>query len=149
MSCTIAPRLAPRRWHRLYLIGALAAGCHSGAHAPASGAGARADASEPSYLVVYRPGPRWPEGDAMPAELRDHFRYLIGLHEAGKLQLAGPFASEPGGAALLHAPDDDAARALIQADPAVTAQVFAVELRRWSLVDWSAQAQRLADRASE
>jgi uncharacterized protein YciI len=100
--------------------------------------------SEPSYLVVYRPGPRWPGGDSMPPELRDHFRYLLGLYQAGALQLAGPFAGETGGAAVLRARDDAATRALLQADPAVIAQVFDFELRRWSLVDWAARAERPA-----
>lgn len=80
----------------------------------------------------------------MPPELRDHFRYLLGLHQAGVLQLAGPFAGEVGGAAVLRTSDDAAARALVQADPAIAAHVFDFELRRWSLVDWAARAERPA-----
>jgi uncharacterized protein YciI len=80
----------------------------------------------------------------MPPELRDHFRYLLGLHQAGVLQLAGPFAGEVGGAAVLRTRDDAAARALVLADPAVAAHVFDFELRRWSLVDWAARAERPA-----
>jgi uncharacterized protein YciI len=80
----------------------------------------------------------------MPPELREHFRYLLGLYQAGALQLAGPFAGEVGGAAVLRARDDAAARALLEADPAVSAQVFDFELRRWSLVDWAARVARPA-----
>lgn len=80
----------------------------------------------------------------MPPELREHFQYLLGLHRAGALQLAGPFAGEVGGAAVLRARDDAAARALLQADPAVSARVFDFELRRWSLVDWAARVERPA-----
>jgi uncharacterized protein YciI len=137
MSSSVARR---RPFFRLCWLAAVAA-CHASDPAPSSGQVPSAGAAEPSYLVIYRPGPRWPSADAMPPELRAHFRYLLGLHQTGTLQLAGPFGGEPGGAALLRARDDEAARALLQADPAVAAQVFDVELRRWSLVDWAAHAQ--------
>jgi uncharacterized protein YciI len=139
MSSSIARlrRLGP--FNRLYWLAALTA-CHAGEPARSSGDVASAG-GDPSYLVVYRPGPRWPSGDALPPELREHFRYLLGLHQTGVLQLAGPFGGELGGAAVLRARDDEAARALLQADPAVTAHVFDVELRRWSLVDWAAHAR--------
>jgi uncharacterized protein YciI len=144
MYCSVAPRSRPRPVHRLCLLGALAAACHGPEPTATSGGEPAPGPTEPSYLVVYRPGPRWPGGDAMPPELREHFRYLLGLHQAGALQLAGPFAGETGGAAVLRARDDAAARALLQADPAVAAQVFDFELRRWSLVDWAARAERPA-----
>jgi uncharacterized protein YciI len=126
------------------LLAALAAACHGREPAPAGGSEPRPGSTEPTYLVVYRPGPKWPGGDAMPPELRDHFRYLLGLHQAGTLQLAGPFSGETGGAAVVRARDDAAARAVLQADPAVIAQVFDFELRRWSLVDWAAHGERAA-----
>jgi uncharacterized protein YciI len=72
--------------------------------------------------------------------LREHFRYLLSLHRRGALRLAGPFEAETGGAAMLTAADDTAARELVEADPAVASRVFAAELRRWSLVDWAQQA---------
>jgi uncharacterized protein YciI len=53
------------------------------------------------------------------------------------LKLAGPFTGERGGAVVFTAVDDAAARAVVEADPAVTAQLFAFELRRWSVVDWA------------
>src|SRR5690606_34087893 len=94
----------------------------------------RAGSDEPTYLVVYRPGPRWPGGDTTPPELRDHFRYLIGLHQAGALQLAAPSRARPA------APRSS----LLQADPAVVARVFDVDLRRWSPVDGATHAERAA-----
>ena len=96
----------------------------------------------PLYLVVYRAGPGWPVGDGMPPVLREHFRYLLALQSLGELKMAGPFASERGGAAVFHATDDAAAQAWLEADPAVRSQVFQFELRRWSPVDWEKHAQR-------
>jgi uncharacterized protein YciI len=143
MSSSVARRRRPGPFNRLCWLATLLA-CDSSDPAPSNGHVPSAGAVDPSYLVVYRPGPGWPSGGAMPPELRAHFRYLLGLHQRGTLQLAGPFGGEPGGAAVLRARDDDAARALVQADPAVTAQVFDVQLRRWGLVDWSAHAQQPA-----
>lgn len=76
----------------------------------------------------------------MPPVLREHFQYLLALQRRGQLQMAGPFASERGGAAVFRAADDAAARAWLEADPAVRSQVFQFELRRWSLVDWASHA---------
>jgi uncharacterized protein YciI len=73
----------------------------------------------------------------MPPVLLEHFRYLLALHRRGELRLAGPFANERGGAAVFQAADDAAAKAWLEADPAVRSQVFQFELRRWSPVDWA------------
>lgn len=78
----------------------------------------------------------------MPPVLIEHFRYLQALHARGELKQAGPFASERGGAAVFHAADDAAARAWLEADPAVRSQVFQFELRRWSPVDWESHAKK-------
>lgn len=113
----------------------IAAACQtSGQPADTSQAPAKA---EPTYLVVYRQGASWPADVAQPEPLREHFRYLLTLYRSGALRLAGPFGSERGGAAVFTASDDAAARAIIQADPAVKAQIFDFELRRWSVVDWA------------
>jgi uncharacterized protein YciI len=78
----------------------------------------------------------------MPPVLRDHFRYLLELHQRGDLKQAGPFGSERGGAAVFAAADDAAARAWLEADPAVRSQVFQFELRRWSPVDWQSHVRK-------
>lgn len=78
----------------------------------------------------------------MPPVLREHFQYLLALQRRGELKMAGPFASERGGAAVFHAADDTAARAWLEGDPAVRSQVFQFELRRWSPVDWESHAKR-------
>lgn len=127
----------------LWLAGALAA-CHAAEPPPATPAVEPPLASAPTpaatYLVIYRPGAQWPADGSMPPVLRDHFRYLLGLHQQGILERAGPFASTTGGAAVLRAPDDAAAQALLDADPAIVAKVFEAELRHWSPVDWAARA---------
>jgi len=96
-----------------------------------------------TYLVVYKQGPAWPGGDPMnhPA-LKEHGRYILGLHVKGSLKLAGPFLDVTGGAAAFQAADDEAAKAVVAADPAVTSGIFVAEVHSWRLVDWAALAKR-------
>ncbi len=95
-------------------------------------------AGAPTYLVIFRPGPAWPDGARInDLPLRDHGRYLLGLHRAKQLLHAGRFADDSGGAAMFEAPDDEAARAIVEADPAVIARIFTFQLHRWALVPWS------------
>lgn len=133
----------PRSTRRGFLAASCALGmtlaCHSSV-APA----AKPPAAAPLYLVVYRAGPGWPPGDGMPPVLREHFQYLLALQRRGELEMAGPFTGERGGAAVFHAADDAAARAWVEADPAVRSQVFQFELRGWSPVDWEKHANPAA-----
>jgi uncharacterized protein YciI len=100
-------------------------------------------ATQPSYLVVYRPGPRWlPDKPLSEQPLREHGRYMLELYQRGAMRLAGPFADGSGGAVLFGADDDASAQAIVEADPAVMAQTFAYQLRRWTIVDWEARAKR-------
>jgi len=123
-------------------IVALAAACHPADPAKHGFQGAHGSPSaEPTYLVVYRPGPGWLDGKPMAEQpLREHGRYLLALHASGALKLAGPFADESGGAAVFAAADDAAALALVRADPTIRDEVFHFDLRRWSLVDWAERA---------
>ena len=52
------------------------------------------------------------------------------------LAIAGSDSS--GGAASFTAPDDAAALAVVEKDPAVVDGIFTFVLRRWDLVDWAA-----------
>jgi uncharacterized protein YciI len=131
------------------LAAALAASCQSPERGAAPSGSQPVTPSEHAYLVVYRAGPKWPAGDPLPEPLRQHFRYLSSLHRRGALKFAGPFADERGGAAVLTADDDGSARALLQADPAVQAQVFAFELHRWRWVDWEGQTSARPDDTSQ
>jgi uncharacterized protein YciI len=115
-----------------------------GAVAQVAGAADQAaTAVQPSFLCVYRPGPRWLPGKPLSEQpLREHGRYMLDLYKRGVMRLAGRFADGSGGAMLFGADDDAAAQAIVAADPAVVAQTFTYELRQWAFVDWEALAQR-------
>jgi uncharacterized protein YciI len=55
----------------------------------------------------------------------------------GILRFAGPFTDDTGGAAALLVPSEDEAKAVLAADPAVTAGVMIPELHPWRLLDWA------------
>jgi uncharacterized protein YciI len=107
------------------------------------GAVAQGENKQPSYLVVYRPGPRWLPGKPLEEQpLREHGRYMLDLYKRGVMRLAGRFADGSGGAMLIGADDDPSAQAIVAADPAVVAETFAYELRQWAFVDWASLAKR-------
>lgn len=90
-----------------------------------------------TYLVVYRPGPAWvPDKPLAEQSLKQHRQYILSLYARGALRLAGPFLDNTGGAAALEAANEDEARALMAADPAVLSGVFVTELHPWGLLDW-------------
>jgi uncharacterized protein YciI len=89
------------------------------------------------YLAIYRPGPGWIAGQPLAAQpLKEHGRYMLDLYRKGALRFAGGFGDGSGGAAAFEAVDDEAAAAVIEADPAVTSKVFVYEVHRWALVAW-------------
>jgi uncharacterized protein len=101
--------------------------------------GAQVQPVQPSFLCVYRPGPRWLPGRPLSEQpLREHGRYMLDLYKRGVMRLAGRFADGSGGAMLFGADDDTAAKGIAEADPAVIAQTFTYELRQWAFVDWQA-----------
>jgi uncharacterized protein YciI len=72
-------------------------------------------------------GPSDAEREAIAA----HFTYLLDLHAKGWLTLAGRPSNNDArtiGIALLHAPDEPSARALVAADPCVAHGVMTAEL---------------------
>jgi uncharacterized protein YciI len=108
-----------------------------------SGAVAQQETAQPSYLVVFRPGPRWLPGKPLAEQpLREHGRYMLDLYKRGVMRLAGRFADGSGGAMLIGADDDASAQAIVAADPAVVAETFTYELRQWAFVDWASLAKR-------
>jgi len=107
---------------------------------------AQATSTQPSYLCIYRPGPRWLPGKALSEQpLREHGRYMLDLYKRGVMRLAGRFADGSGGAMLFGANDDASAQAIVAADPAVVAETFTYELRQWAFVDWESMLKRKAD----
>ena len=104
---------------------------------------AQATSTQPSYLCVYRPGPRWLPGKPLSEQpLREHGRYMLDLYKRGVMRLAGRFADGSGGAMLFGADDDASAQAIVAADPAVVAQTLTYELRQWAFVDWAAVVKK-------
>lgn len=61
-----------------------------------------------------------------------HSAYLSGLFDKGVLILAGPTWGQPlnDGISIIEAPDEDAARAIMEADPAITSGLMTGELRQ-------------------
>jgi uncharacterized protein len=107
------------------------------------GAVAQAEIQQPSYLVIFRPGPNWLPGKPLAEQpLREHGRYMLDLYKRGVMRLAGRFADGSGGAMLIGADDDATAQAIVAADPAVVAETFRYELRQWAFVDWASLAKR-------
>jgi len=99
------------------------------------------------YLAIYRPGPAWIPGQPTSSQpLREHGRYILDLHLQGKLRLAGGFTDD-GGAAAFEAESDEAAQAIIAADPAVKTGVMECTLRRWNVQDWDGIASRVKARS--
>ena len=90
-----------------------------------------------TYLVIYRPGQAWIAGKPVAEQpLKEHGQYMLSLYKKGILKSAGPFMDNTGGAVAFESENDDDAREVVEADPAVTSRVFVAELHPWGLVDW-------------
>lgn len=85
----------------------------------------------PYWLYVLTP-PRQTFREDMTEEesevMRRHFRYLQGLIEDGTLVLAGPSLRPLFGISIFEADDEPAARAVMEADPAVSSGLQSAEL---------------------
>ncbi len=96
-----------------------------------------------TYLVVYKPGPSWRQGKPIAEQpLKEHGQYILSLYVRGALKSAGPFSDNAGGAAVFEAADDEEAKAVVAADPAVTSGVFVADLHPWGLVDWARRVKK-------
>ena len=62
------------------------------------------------------------------AVMRDHFAYLKGLLDAGKLVLAGPSLDPPFGIIVFEADSEEEARQIVAGDPSVAAGLQTPEL---------------------
>jgi uncharacterized protein YciI len=70
--------------------------------------------------------------DAERAAFSDHFGYLQRLLEAGALIMAGPtLGTANTGIAVFEAPDEHAARAVMESDPVIVSGVAEGELREY------------------
>lgn len=94
-------------------------------------------AATQTYIVVYKPGPKWVVGKPMAEQgLKEHFKYMVGLYSTGVMKFAGPFAKDAGGAVVFEAAGDADALRVVESDPAVIGHIFVFELNRWDLVTW-------------
>lgn len=90
-----------------------------------------------TYLVIYRPGPSWPDGlPVSQLPLREHGRFLLELYKNGSMTLAGPFTNDTGGAVVLKVASEAEAKGIVERDPAVTEGIFVYELHPWAPVQW-------------
>ena len=67
---------------------------------------------------------------------------MLDLYAQGALVSAGGFLDDTGGAVILNAPDQAAATAIAENDPAVRSGVFVYELHPWRLQDWAQHLKR-------
>jgi uncharacterized protein YciI len=85
-----------------------------------------------NYLLLYRPPrPTFAE-DATEEEDRiigEHFQYLKSLLAQGKLLIAGPCEDASLGLAVIECENDEEARKVMAADPAVRGRVFTCEMK--------------------
>ena len=89
---------------------------------------------------IYRIVPTRPEMVAAPTDgeaetVVAHFRYLVDLRDRGILILAGRTQEsvDTWGITIFEADDEGAARAIVDADPAVSAGVFAATLHPYAV----------------
>jgi len=86
-------------------------------------------------LVILKTGPtRVEDEQARKAIFAGHFANMARLSEAGKLVLAGPFASDPAGwrgLFVLAVDDLDEARRLTETDPAISSGEMVAEYHGW------------------
>jgi len=72
---------------------------------------------------------RTPEFD--PSVIDAHQAFLDELRQAGKLELAGPFMDQSGGAYLIRAANLEEAQALASRDPVHTSKSSIVTVYEW------------------
>ena len=84
------------------------------------------------YLAIYRPPRPTFDQDATEEEERvigTHFQYLKRLLAEGKLLIAGPCEDASMGIAVIECENDEEARNILAADPAVQGSVFTGEIK--------------------
>lgn len=88
------------------------------------------------YLCILRARPTLLD-DQTPEEraiIARHFEHLCRLDSAGRMLLAGrTLDAPPIGLVILLAPDQPAAQALVDQDPAVAAGLFTAEIRPYRI----------------
>lgn len=87
---------------------------------------------KPVFVILYTPGPAWIAGQGIAAQpLQEHVAYMHELARAGKLVMAGPFADNTGGLAILDVAEASEAESVLAHDPAVMTHVLAGTPHLW------------------
>lgn len=121
----------------VWLIASALISCAGSHNSPIELQQPEAQKKKSTYLVIYRPGPAWIPGKTVKEQpLKEHGKYMLSLYKNGILKFAGPFTDNAGGAVVFEAQNDDEAKAIVAADPAVASKVFLSELHPWGLVEW-------------
>lgn len=88
---------------------------------------------ETLYVVTFQPGAAWKKdvpADQQPG-LAEHIAYWEGVSKKGVVVLAGPFADEASGMAILRVPSKEEAEKLVAADPGVRTGLLTAQVRPW------------------
>ncbi len=89
----------------------------------------------PCFVVFHVPGPRWvPKRHPLQQPgVNEHFAYLAGAFESGKILMGGPFlAEDAGGMMILNTEiSENEARTLAAEDPGVASGLIRAEVRPW------------------
>lgn len=119
---------------------ALAATILALAAAPVMAQPAKPPATIPTvYVIHYKTGPAWLVGKPLRDQpMGPHGAYMRKLFAEGRMLAAGPTVNTEGadplvdgGVILLRATSLDEAKAVMAADPAITAGLFVGEVRTW------------------
>jgi uncharacterized protein YciI len=84
------------------------------------------------FVALFHRGPRWQADKSLYRQgppIEAHLASMRNCFDAGSLLLGGPFEDTSGGIAVLDVVDHSAAKALVDADPAVMAGVLTYELK--------------------
>ena len=126
----------------LFLVLSLVA-MYSSAQSPIETTNPHEAATKATYLVLYRPGPKWLTGKSvMEQPLKDHGKYMLSLYIKGSMKLAGPLTDNAGGAVLLEVGNEAEAKAIVTNDPAVRSGIFVYEMHPWKLQPWEEFAKK-------
>ena len=90
----------------------------------------------PTFMLTFRP-PRPDFWDTLTLEekalVEQHFRYLLALHEQGKVVFAGRSEDAKFGLAIVEVDSELEAQGIVDASPAVIAGMYTGDVRRYWL----------------
>ena len=85
------------------------------------------------YVFTYAAGPKAIAGQSI-SEQPAHRAWIKQVHDSQRLVLAGPFADDPGGMAIVAAASQADAVALLSTDPAIVNGTFTASVRALKII---------------